>query len=69
VIAVIRKNGSVVEGEVFSDPATKIVCRLDSLGVWEPIYGLINGEQRQLPPCFNLNGESQRALEDALRKG
>lgn len=68
MIAVIRRNGSIVEGEVFDDPRTKIVCRCDNLGNWEPLYAMIRDERKPLPHCFKLNGASVDALDAALRK-
>lgn len=69
MIAVLIPQGEQVIAEVFEDPDTKIVCRLDDRGAWEPLYGLCVGVRCSLPHCFELNRASLDALDAALRKG
>ena len=66
----VAKIDSLVplEGWVGTDPALSVIKVRHTGSVWEPLYAISHGEQRELPICFSLNDACIAALDAALEQ-
>lgn len=56
-----------VVGAVVTESGTEVRCELGTDGTWRPSFAVVDGEIRDIPPCFRFSAPALSALDDAAR--